>query len=169
MGHNPDAFLIHDATRNECCTPGAVYETGLTDTKIRLSVFLPIPLLDGLLLSEKQAIIDQFHAAILPVVEGIYRDRWKSRLAGKRLPKHDKPMPERWEDLDWLRFAGISESLTRAGVAHAPYPPKDIDATLIERLVLPMVQERSRESGDAWDQASTALERLLASGSAQSP
>lgn len=34
------------------------------------------------------------------------------------------------------------------------------DRELVERIVLPMVAERSREPGDAWDQAAAALRRL---------
>ena len=33
------------------------------------------------------------------------------------------------------------------------------DQELIERIVVPMVQERSREPGDAWDAAAKALMR----------
>ena len=35
-------------------------------------------------------------------------------------------------------------------------------AELIQRLVLPMVQERSREPGDAWEQAHAAMNTMLA-------
>lgn len=36
-----------------------------------------------------------------------------------------------------------------------------LDADLVRNLVIPMVSERSREPGDAWEQAEKALREIL--------
>ena len=97
MGQAPaDDYVI----RNECCTPDAVYGTDIWARTIRLEVDFPAKLLSR---EPEKDLVDELHAAILPVIERIYRDNW-SVLAGKTLAGSNKPLPATWEELDPARF-----------------------------------------------------------------
>ena len=83
---------------NTCGTPGAVYGTKITSDKIVLTIKLPSPMLKPLNDSRREHLIRSLHYAILPVVEGIFQERWR-KLAGRKLKGDDGPLPETWAQL----------------------------------------------------------------------
>lgn len=77
-----------------CRTPGAIYSTSCTPKTIRLTINLPVPMLE----EKEDLLIKNLHYAVLEVIERVYRDRWKL-LAGKMIRQQTEPMPKQWSDL----------------------------------------------------------------------
>lgn len=88
-------FAFSERSDGACKTPEAVYVTALDPDSIRLDVDLPVKLLNP---NDERELVQDLHLAILPVIERLYRDRWRL-IAGKTLKTDPKPMPEKWEDL----------------------------------------------------------------------
>ena len=106
-------LLSMSKTNPPCCrTPGAVYTTTVRPSVLALFVRAPenTNLFGNLTHDQERKLIADLHDALLPVMEGVYRDTWQS-LAGKTLAEcGDKPMPDRWDDLETP--AALAESRT---------------------------------------------------------
>lgn len=64
---------------------------------------------------------------------------------------------------------GAKIAAAPAPVTTASGPSGMTDGELLDRIVLPIVRERSREVGDAWDQATHALEAAIRAYRALTP
>ena len=82
-----------------CGTPGAVYETVLDPKSVTLRILLPAPVIDGLSLDERGALIQSLHDAIIPTVEKLYKQVWSKHFANRLYPDHDRPFPARHAQL----------------------------------------------------------------------
>ena len=63
-------------------------------------------------------------------------------------------------DLRQIAEDAADDFRARAERAEAALATARRDAGLLNRIVLPMVEQRSREQHDAWDQAATAIRAL---------
>lgn len=77
-----------------CMTPGAVYETVFTPSRLTFHVHLPVPILAGV---PQEPIAKKVHDAVLPIIEELYRKEWTRCLSGVLID--GDYMPARHEQL----------------------------------------------------------------------
>ncbi len=82
-----------------CRTPGAIYETKLTEKSFGLKVMFPRLVIAELTSAERQELITEIHAAIIPVMEKLYSRVWDELFAGKPLTGHSREMPLHHDEL----------------------------------------------------------------------
>ncbi len=82
-----------------CRTPGAVYGTKLSESRITASVAFPCKVIRVLSESERADLIKQVHDGLVPVIEKLYSRTWKELFAGRYLTDHDGLMPHEHEEL----------------------------------------------------------------------
>lgn len=79
----------------ECGTPDTEWGAVVTPHGADFTMDFPV---DLILDEDKKRFIAEIHASIVPVVERMYRKRWKEKFSGKR-DKEGRLYPEKYEDL----------------------------------------------------------------------
>ena len=91
-------YKRHDPSR-PCGTPGTKFETQIEGNTISLINVLPFPVFNNITEEQKEKLSTEFHHAIIPAMEEVYKLFWNEYFAGKRLEGDSYKLPKAWSDL----------------------------------------------------------------------